>query len=116
MAKVKSAATQKLTQKLKKEKADKFKISLTPVNYGVIGLGIIIIVVGYIFMSQSSVDGFFPTVLAPILLVLGYCVVIPVGILLKTGVKQEVNLSKEKVVPDEKIQEPTIKSANIKTN
>lgn len=47
----------------------------------IIGLGIALIIIGYVFMSENSVDGFLPTVVAPILLVLGYIVVVPIGIL-----------------------------------
>lgn len=50
-------------------------------NIIIIGVGIALIILGYIFMSENSVDGFLPTVVAPILLVLGYCILIPYGIL-----------------------------------
>lgn len=53
-------------------------------NLLIIGLGIAILIIGYILMSENSVEGFLPTVVAPILLVLGYCVIIPYGILKKT--------------------------------
>lgn len=59
------------------------RIALTQKNYMIIGLGIALIVIGYILMAANSVDGFLPTVLAPILLVAGYCVIIPFGILFK---------------------------------
>ncbi len=49
----------------------------------IIGFGILLLLVGYILMAQNSVDGFMPTVIAPVLLVFGYCVVIPYGILKK---------------------------------
>ena len=49
----------------------------------IIGLGIVLIILGYVFMSENSVDGFLPTVIAPILLVIGYIIVVPVGILYK---------------------------------
>jgi len=48
-----------------------------PKNYGVFSLGIIAIILGYVFLSKGSIT------LAPILLVLGYCVIIPVAIMLK---------------------------------
>ncbi|RCK72210.1 MAG: hypothetical protein IGBAC_0556 [Ignavibacteriae bacterium] len=50
-------------------------------NYIIIGIGILVIIAGYIALSVPAVEGFFPLVLAPILLVLGYCVIIPFGIL-----------------------------------
>jgi len=52
-------------------------------NFVIIGVGILVIVAGYIAMLEGSVEGFAPLVLAPILLVAGYCVIIPIGILYK---------------------------------
>lgn len=52
-------------------------------NFIIIGIGILTIVAGYIAMLEGSVEGFAPLVLAPILLVAGYCVIIPIGILYK---------------------------------
>ena len=63
---------------------DILKIDLNPLNYLIIGIGILFNIIGYIFLSQKSVDGFMPTVLAPIILVIGYCVIIPIGILFPT--------------------------------
>jgi hypothetical protein len=48
-------------------------------NFMIMGAGLVCIVFGYLAMLQGGVEGF----LAPILLVLGYCVLIPVGILYK---------------------------------
>ena len=50
-------------------------------NYIILGLGLLVIVLGYIALSGNTVEGFSQLTLAPILLVLGYCVIIPVGIL-----------------------------------
>ena len=50
-------------------------------NYMILGAGILVIVAGYIAMVEGSVEGFLPLVLSPILLVTGYCVVIPLGIM-----------------------------------
>jgi len=50
-------------------------------NYIILGVGILVIILGYIALSGSQVEGFMPLTLAPILLVLGYCVIIPLGIL-----------------------------------
>lgn len=51
------------------------------INYIIIGAGIAVIIAGYIALSVPTVEGFYPLALAPILLVLGYCVIIPVGIM-----------------------------------
>ena len=50
-------------------------------NYIIIGVGILFIIAGYIAMSGNVVEGFSQLTLSPILLLIGYCVVIPIGIL-----------------------------------
>lgn len=68
------------------------------INYIIIGIGLVVIIAGYIALSVQSVDGFVPLTLAPILLVLGYCVIIPLGILYrkksKTSSRAAENLTK----------------------
>jgi hypothetical protein len=90
----------KAKQREKKQNRELFNISLTMTNYTIIGIGIILIIIGYIFMAEKSVSGFMPTVVAPILLVLGYCVLIPVGILIKSNFLQKksdaINISDKK--------------------
>ncbi len=73
----------KVVKSKKTKTAEILHLSLTNKNYMIIGLGILLIIVGYVFMAENSVDGFLPTVVAPILLVLGYIVVVPFGILFK---------------------------------
>lgn len=50
-------------------------------NFRIIGIGLLVIVGGYLAMLEGSVEGFLPLVLAPILLVAGYCVIVPIGIM-----------------------------------
>ena len=57
-------------------------------NYLIMAAGLVVIVVGYGALSGDTVEGFFPLVLAPILLVLGYCVIIPIGILYRRKSKE----------------------------
>jgi uncharacterized membrane protein HdeD (DUF308 family) len=47
------------------------------VNYYLMVLGLVFIVIGYIALASGSIT------LAPIMLVLGYCVILPVAILIK---------------------------------
>ena len=58
-------------------------IPLAKENYVIIGVGIAVIVAGYLAMLEGSIEGFLPLVVAPILLVVGYCVIVPLGILYK---------------------------------
>jgi hypothetical protein len=50
-------------------------------NFIILGIGLAVIVVGYLAMIGAPVEGFLPLVLSPILLVAGYCVIIPLGIM-----------------------------------
>ena len=95
--------------------ASHIHIALTTKNYMIIGFGILLIIIGYIFMAANSVDGFLPTVIAPILLVAGYCVVIPVGILLKDKTTVEEITDFTKVMQADKGGNVSV-SSNIKTN
>ncbi len=86
-----------------------FSFPLEKENFMIIGLGIVLLIVGYVLMSQNSVDGFMPTVVSPILLVAGYCVVIPYGILKKP--KSELISEKTEVTA-----EAEVPAGNIKTS
>lgn len=50
-------------------------------NYLLFGLGLLIIIVGYILLSIGPWNSFPSLTAAPILLVIGYCIIIPVAIL-----------------------------------
>ncbi|HYQ87903.1 MAG TPA: DUF3098 domain-containing protein [Bacteroidota bacterium] len=50
-------------------------------NFIILGVGVLCIVLGYIALSGNTVEGFRQLTLAPILLLLGYCVIIPIGIM-----------------------------------
>jgi uncharacterized membrane protein HdeD (DUF308 family) len=59
-------------------------------NYIIFGIGILLIIAGYIALSQGPWNSFWSLTLAPILLVIGYCVAIPLAILYRKK-KQETN-------------------------
>ena len=46
-------------------------------NYIVFGIALIVIIIGYLALSQDDIT------FAPILLVVGYCVLIPIAIMIK---------------------------------
>ena len=52
-------------------------LPFTRKNYLVFGIGVLSVILGFITLSRGS------TTLAPVLLILGYCVIIPISILLK---------------------------------
>jgi hypothetical protein len=64
-----------------KRKMPTVALPFTKRNYQILGVGLLIIILGYVALSQEPWDGTMAIVVAPILLVLGYCVVIPFGIL-----------------------------------
>jgi hypothetical protein len=64
-----------------KRKATPATLPFIKKNYQILGIGVLTIILGYVALSQQPWDGTWPLVVAPILLVLGYCVIIPFGIL-----------------------------------
>ena len=82
----------RIEKKIKNQKVKKKKtfFPLTTKNYQMFGIGILIIILGYISLSKGPADSFWSLTLAPILLVLGYCVIIPIAIIYKNK-KRENN-------------------------
>lgn len=58
---------------------EKSVLPFTKKNYVLFAIGIFVIVIGYITLGYGSIT------LAPILLVLGYCVIIPIAIIINGG-------------------------------
>lgn len=80
--------SQKNTSKSGKKQAPRQKKSsfvFTRKNYLTLLAGLVVIIAGFITLRMGSIT------LAPLLLVLGYCVIIPIGILLrpKTNPQEE---------------------------
>ena len=71
-------------KKVKRKSGRKLKevgVSFTKLNYQLFGFASLIILVGYWALAQLPVDGFLTLTFAPILLVVGYCVLIPLAII-----------------------------------
>ncbi len=66
----------------RKSKRDE-KLPFGKENFLIIGAGVVVIIVGYLALAKGPIEGFLPLFLAPMLLVLGYCVIIPLGILFR---------------------------------
>jgi hypothetical protein len=56
---------------------------LERINYQIILVGLVVIIAGYFALSAMPWDNPIALNVAPILLVLGYCIIIPIGLLYK---------------------------------
>ena len=57
--------------------------SFGKINYVLFGIGLLIIILGYIVMVTGETESIQSVKIAPIILIVGYCVVIPAAILVK---------------------------------
>ncbi len=60
-------------------------------NFLILGVGLLFIILGYIALSGNTVEGFRQLTLAPTLLLLGYCVIIPIGIMYRKKPKADTS-------------------------
>lgn len=88
----------KLVKRQDKRRQKDEKLPLGKENFIIIGVGIAVIVVGYLALANGPIEGFLPLVLAPILLVLGYCVIIPLGIMYRRSYLKSENSSQTQPV------------------
>ena len=76
------AKASKEKDKLAKRKAKKIEIlPLDAINYKILISGVVVVILGYIALGMEPWDGFMALTVAPILLLVGYCIIIPVGIM-----------------------------------
>ena len=50
-------------------------------NYMIFGIGVLSIIFGYIIIAFNSVDSYLSTKVGPLILFIGYCLIIPFSIL-----------------------------------
>ncbi len=50
-------------------------------NYRLFLIGILVIIIGYILMMQGPHDSFWSLHLSPIVLIVGYCILLPIALL-----------------------------------
>ena len=62
-------------------------------NYLILIVGIVTIIVGYLVMNAGDAVSPLSVTIAPIILVIGYCVIIPVGILYRKKRPEEQKIS-----------------------
>ncbi len=75
----------KAKKKPKKEQPKHFikNLSFSKSNYLLFALGILIIIIGYFIMASGDTNSFKALTLAPIILLIGYLVLVPAAILYK---------------------------------
>ncbi len=114
MAKTKQQNLNAIKTKKQRKEQSHLHFAMTSKNYLIIGLGIALIIVGYILMSENSVSGFLPTSVAPVLLIVGYCVIVPIGILYKDKSVNESESTELKEVRAEVKSNVSSVSSNVK--
>ena len=75
------------TKKTNEQAQAEFRWPFGKKNYIFFAVALIVIIVGYILLGEGSVT------LAPLLLVIGYCVLVPIALLIKDPAKQEESIS-----------------------
>jgi hypothetical protein len=78
---MKEVKAKDIRQRVRKEPLRRQGLPLKPINYWLFALGVGVIIIGYIALAQPPADSFMSLTVAPILLVIGYCVIIPAAIL-----------------------------------
>ncbi|RKZ28447.1 hypothetical protein DRQ36_10445 [bacterium] len=64
-------------KRYRKDSGQEPKLPFGGKNYALFAIGVLLILLGFVLLSTGDIS------IAPILLVLGYCVFLPVGVLLK---------------------------------
>ena len=65
------------------QKKTKQELTLGIRNYIIFGIAALLLVVGYVIMALRSTNSTSALTVAPIILVIAYCVLVPIAILLK---------------------------------
>ena len=76
-------ATNFLIMENKNKKTPEFFWPYKRKNYLLFGVGVFVIIVGYLIMYLGEVNSFQSLVISPLLLLVGYLVIIPMAILIK---------------------------------
>ena len=82
----------KVKRKIKKEKkafVSPFKDYWTKENYIILGVGLVIVIIGFLLMSQGPYDNPISLHVSPIVLLIAYLIIFPLAILFKKKKSQE---------------------------
>ena len=69
--------------KAKNKQSVKFLWPYKRKNYLLFGVGVFVIIVGYLIMYQGEVNSFQSLVISPLLLLAGYLIIIPLALIYK---------------------------------
>jgi len=72
-----------MNMKAKNKQSVKFSRPYKRKNYLLFGVGVFVIIVGYLIMYLGEVNSFQSLVISPLLLLAGYLVIIPLALLYK---------------------------------
>ena len=72
-----------MNMKAKNKQSVKFSWPYKRKNYLLFGVGVFVIIVGYLIMYLGEVNSFQSLVISPLLLLVGYLVIIPLALLYK---------------------------------
>ncbi len=82
--------------KTKKKISSPFHIYWEKKNYLLLALGVGVIIIGYIFMSMGKWNSFPSLFISPILLLIGYVIILPASILYMKK-KEDVNKEDQEI-------------------
>ncbi len=82
-------------KKIKKSTQFVKNLSLTKTNYLIFGLGLLVIIVGYFVMASGDTYSFRSLSVAPVILLLGYLIIIPISILYRKDESKDQNKSEQ---------------------
>ncbi len=57
--------------------------SFGKINYQLFGIGLLTIILGYVLMAMGETESIQSIKISPIILIIGYCILIPAAILVK---------------------------------
>ena len=80
-----------MAKEIKKEKKKSIPVRFTfgKQNLQIMGIGLAFLVIGYVLVAQPPVDSFVSLTLAPIVLLIGYLVIIPYAIMYNPKKKEK---------------------------
>tara|TARA_Y100000590_G_scaffold448118_1_gene584295 strand:+ start:860 stop:1120 length:261 start_codon:yes stop_codon:yes gene_type:complete len=67
--------------------------SFSSKNYIIFGIGLVMIILGYFVMAMGSVNSFQSLTLAPIMLFIGYLIIIPLALIYRDKSNQSGNVN-----------------------